>query len=67
MTGINIHNIECPYCSHKFYVHLPEESCTKEVTCVECRETIVTEYEYTEKEDEILVEVLVEKVEATND
>jgi len=46
--ALNIHKIECPECSHPFYVGLPEspddETVVEETECVECDSIIERTY-----------------------
>lgn len=57
MGEINIHVVECPYCSHEFYTQLPDGDEEKEIGCVECDDPFGVEYEFEEREEQIEVEI----------
>ena len=59
-TGVNIHMCPCPVCGKEFYVHMPNESdgvFEEDTECVECDASFVRQYEFTEREESIDVEV----------
>ena len=62
-TAVNIHRIECPSCSHNFYVHVPQEDGVEETDCVECGVLIEREYSFEETEEQIEVEIDIREVE----
>lgn len=63
MSGVNIHVVECPYCSQEFYTKLPDGDETKDVECVECDDPFNVQYEFEEKEEQIEVEITLSTLE----
>ncbi len=63
MSGINIHVVECPYCSQEFYKSLPKEDIVEETECVECEDPFEVEYVFEEREEQIEVEIELREIE----
>lgn len=56
-TGVHMHKIECPVCSHGFYTSLPDPNeysgDPTELRCVECEAEMRKVYQFTEREDHV--------------
>jgi len=67
MSGVNIHVVECPYCSFEFYTALPKEDITEEIECVECEDPFNVQYEFEEREEQIEVDITLSTIEESED